>query len=149
MGHCWWLAIQGLSIPDEGYSPPYPEPDALPHRFSSQSYPVCPANPFLSHLASAPCYSIFLLISAGLPTPIFGVSSRVVPSSPFLWTQPLRAAVSGIILLWPTLEHVQCTGRTSGAKIKMYESLKAWQIWIAFRGNCKRRYSDTKFSSLL
>lgn len=91
MGHCWWLAIQGLSIPDEEYSPPYPEPDALPHKFSSQSYPVCPANPFLSHLASAPCYSIFLLLSAGLPTPIFGVSSRAVPSSLFLWTQPLSS----------------------------------------------------------
>jgi len=53
----------GTEYPNRVYSPPYPElNDALPRRISSQSHSVCRVNPYLSPLASAPCYPIFLLI---------------------------------------------------------------------------------------
>lgn len=112
------MASQELSIPGKVYCPPYPEPNNdLSSRFSSQSHFVFPANPYLTHIASVPCYLIFLLSVAVSPLRFW------VPCQ-FTWTQLLRAALLRVILLLPTLEHLQCTEVSSGAGIKIHESLK-------------------------
>lgn len=55
------------------------------------------------------------------PHSVFGC---LVPCCQFMWTQLLRAAVPRVILLRPTLKHFQCTEKSLGAGIKIYESLK-------------------------
>lgn len=84
----------------------------------------------------------------------------LVPCCQFTWTELLRAAVPRVILLWPTLKHVQCTEKTLGAGIKLYESLKTEtfshvprilypeQFWMAFHGNCKKVLQGHKFQFL-
>lgn len=114
--------------------------------------PLCVSSKPLSQssgIGSMPPH--FLADQCQCPHSFFGASSRHVPCSQFLWSQLDRAEASGIILLWPTLEHAQYTERTSGAKIKICESLKTAnfpphlprilylrQIWVTFHENCEK-----------
>lgn len=72
----------------------------------------------LDHATASSCSSV----PVG-PLLFWGVSQSCPLLSAHLGSST-QGSVPRIILLWPALKHAQCTEKTSGARIKTYESLK-------------------------